>query len=176
MGHSERVGKYSMSVAEFLGLPAGTVSEIYIAGLLHDIGRLGQHDDIIEAQRQINRGDEKPIIAHVELGAALLKDVGALESIVPIVESHHEFCDGSGLPKHLKGDEIPLGGRIVAAANVLDEMLHPIIPEIKPLPLSEALKKLRLLAGTKLDEKVVDAFLVAYRKGALLPDFQDREG
>ena len=85
-----------------------------------------------------------------------------------MVETHHEHYDGSGLPKGLKGEEIPLGGRIICAANIFDEFLNPIAPERKPLSPREAMMKLKLEAGKKLDPEIVDTFQIAYRKGALL--------
>ncbi len=170
MGHSERVGKFSQSIAEFMSLSSEQVNEIYLGGLLHDIGRIVQNDDIVETQRAINKGDVRAIIEHVEMGVKILGEIVGLEHLIPIVESHHEFFDGTGLPNQLKGDKIPLGGRIVCAANVFDEYLFPIVPEIKPLSASSALIQLKLCAGTKLDPDVVNAFLIAYRKGALHPE------
>ncbi|GAB4151088.1 MAG: hypothetical protein Kow00107_01650 [Planctomycetota bacterium] len=167
MGHSERVGRYSQAIAEFLNFPQEEVNDFYLAGLLHDIGRIGQNDDIVETQRGIYRGELGPITEHVELGVKILSGIVDLEHLIPAVETHHEFWDGSGLPKGLKGEEIPIGGRILCAANVLDEYLHPIVPERKPMSVAEAMKNLKLEAGKKLDEKIVNAFLVAYRKGAI---------
>ncbi len=168
MGHSERVGEYSKAVASFMKLPAREINDVYLAGLLHDIGRIAQNDDIVETQRAINRGEVKPIIEHVELGVKILSEIVGLERAVPMVETHHEHYDGTGLPKGLKGDEIPLGGRIICAANIFDEFLNPIVPERKPLSPREAMMKLKLEAGKKLDPEIVDTFQIAYRKGALL--------
>ncbi|MFA4986098.1 MAG: HD domain-containing phosphohydrolase [Candidatus Brocadiia bacterium] len=167
MGHSERVGQISRVVAEYMGLSAVEVNDIYLAGLLHDIGRLGQNDNIVETQRAINHGVIKPIVEHVELGVKILSTIVGLEDIIPMVETHHEFWDGSGLPKGLKGEEIPLGGRIICAANVFDEMLFPIVPEKTPKSISSALVDLKMLAGKKVDDAVVKTLLIAYRKGAL---------
>jgi putative nucleotidyltransferase with HDIG domain len=167
MGHSERVGRFSRSIAEFMNFSQEEVNDLYLAGLLHDIGRIGQNDDIVEVQRGIYRGDVKPIIEHVDLGVKILSGIVGLEHLIPGVEAHHEFWDGSGLPKGLKGEEIPMQGRILCAANVLDEFLHPLVPERQPMSIADAMKSLKLLGGKKLDETVVNAFLVAYRKGTL---------
>ena len=170
MGHSERVGQFSKAIAEFMGLSGDEVSDIYLAGLLHDIGRIVQNDDIVETQRAINRGEVRPIIEHVEMGVNILSEIIGLEKIIPMVETHHEFFDGTGLPNKVKGTQIPIGGRILCAANIFDEFLYPIVPERNPHSPSSALIQLKLCAGNKLDPDIVNAFLIAYRKGALLPD------
>ncbi|MDZ7814641.1 MAG: HD domain-containing protein [Planctomycetota bacterium] len=167
MGHSERVGKFSASVGEFLGFNAEQVNDLYLAGVLHDIGRLGQNDDIVETQRAILRGEEKPIVEHVKLGVKILSEIVTLDRLIPIVKAHHEFWDGSGLPDGLSREDIPLGGRVLCAANVLDEFLYPLVPEKDPMSVGEAMKEMKLLGGSKLDPKVVNAFMIAYRKGKL---------
>ncbi|HEY6509236.1 MAG TPA: HD domain-containing phosphohydrolase [Vicinamibacterales bacterium] len=159
-GHSERVSRSSVVIARQMGLPDADVAIIRLGALLHDIGKIGLADDILQKPEALTREEFEQIKRHPALGARILRQVSFLEPHLPIVELHHERPDGHGYPFGLRGDEIPLAARIVHVADAYDAMTSA--RAYRPArPLSTAVAELRLYAGTQFDPECVQAFTEA---------------
>ena len=159
--HSYRVSVYATKIAAHLGLDNERIEDIRSAALLHDIGK-----QILYKAARLTANEFSEMQKHVEKGIALLEPVGvALRRILPIILSHHDKFDGSGYhPAH--GEEIPVEARIISVADVFDSLTsdRPYRKAMSPFEVREILVK---GAGSEFDPKVVDAFLVAFRKGEM---------
>ena len=161
-GHSERVSKSSVVIARQLGLPEAEVAVIRLGALLHDIGKIGLADDILQKPDPLTLEEFEQIKRHPALGARILRQVSFLEPHLSIVELHHERPDGHGYPFGLRGDEIPLAARIVHVADAYDAMTSA--RAYRPArPLSTAIAELRLYSGTQFDPDCVQAFTEALK-------------
>jgi len=121
-GHSERVARIAVRLAEELKMPAGKRSDLYLAGLLHDVGKIGIDDGVLKKTGPLTPEEYRKIQAHVEIGVTILKDLRKLHHILPGVRHHHESMDGTGYPDRLSGEKIPLEARILAVADSFDAM------------------------------------------------------
>ena len=121
-GHSERVARIAVRLAEELAMPPQKRSDLYLAGLLHDVGKIGIDDQVLKKCGPLTPDEYRKIQAHVEIGVTILKDLKKLSHILPGVRHHHESLDGSGYPDHLSGEQIPLEARIIAVADSFDAM------------------------------------------------------
>ena len=121
-GHSERVAAYSRALSVALGLPQLEIETIELAGLLHDLGKIGVPDAVLQKPGRLDAGERSVIEQHADLGARILADNAALEPLVPLVRHHHERYDGKGYPSGLSGEDIPLGAAIIAIADTYDTM------------------------------------------------------
>ncbi len=155
-GHSERVARIAFRLAEEMGLPPAKRSDIYLAGLLHDIGKIGIDDEVLKKCGPLSPEEYRQIQAHVEIGVTILKDLKKLAHILPSVRHHHESLDGTGYPDHLSGEDIPLEARILAVADSFDAMSSNR-PYRKRLSLMKIDEILRTGRGVQWDPKVIDA-------------------
>jgi HD-GYP domain-containing protein (c-di-GMP phosphodiesterase class II) len=121
-GHSERVARIAVRLAEELRMPPAKRSDLYLAGLLHDVGKIGIDDGVLKKTGPLTPEEYKKIQAHVEIGVTILKDLRKLHHILPGVRHHHESLDGSGYPDRLSGEAIPFEARILAVADSFDAM------------------------------------------------------
>lgn len=121
-GHSQRVANYSREIARRLGKGDKFVREIYYMGLLHDIGKIGVPDYIINKTDRLTDEEFKTIKSHPEIGAEVLEDITEMPNLYYGARWHHEKYDGSGYPDGLRGDQIPIEARIIAVADVYDAM------------------------------------------------------
>jgi putative nucleotidyltransferase with HDIG domain len=155
-GHSERVARIAVRLAEELGMPAQKRSDLYLAGLLHDIGKIGIDDEVLKKSGPLTRDEYRKIQQHVEIGVTILQDLKKLRHILPGVRHHHESLDGSGYPDRLEGDQIPLEARILAVADSFDAMSsnRPYRKRLTPMQIDEILKKGR---GVQWDAAIIDA-------------------
>lgn len=155
-GHSERVARIAVRLAEELDMPPQKRSDLYLAGLLHDIGKIGIDDVVLKKSGPLSPEEYRKIQAHVEIGVTILKDLKKLHHILPGVRHHHESLDGSGYPDRLSGEDIPFEARILAVADSFDAMSsnRPYRKRLTPMQIDEILKKGR---GIQWDPKVVDA-------------------
>lgn len=167
-GHSERVARYSVAIARHLGLNDDEVRKVQIAALLHDVGKIGIEDAILTKPDQLTEAEFAKMRAHPLKGAAIVSSIRLLREIVAGIRWHHENWGGGGYPDGLSGEAIPLVARIIAAADVFDAMTTTR-PYQKALTLEFVLRRMRELAGTRLDPNVVDAFFSALRAGELVP-------
>ena len=156
-GHSLAVARLARATATTLELEEAEARRIFHAAILHDIGKIGTRDAILDRLGQLNRKEMNAIRCHPSIGADILKPLTVLEDIAPLVKSHHELFNGRGYPEGLKGEEIPLGARILTVCDAFETMVsgRPGLPA-KDLP--DALTILEQGAGSRFDPKVVQAF------------------
>jgi len=159
-GHSERVGVYASKVAAEMGFPKEFIERVYIAGLLHDVGKIGVRDAVITKPDSLDADEYREIMKHPEIGARILEPVTFLADIVPCVRHHHEWFDGSerGYPHHLRGDQIPLPSRIILVADTVEAMTSDR-PYRKALSLERVVRELHKYAGSQFDPTCVEAML-----------------
>ena len=165
-GHSEKVTEYSLGIARELGLGETYCEVISIAGLLHDYGKIGVRDDILKKPGKLTSEEYLEIRSHAKKTKLILDQMNFSEeySEIPLLAgAHHEKVDGSGYPNGLKGEEIPLGARIIAVADVF-EALTSKRHYRDPMPIDEAIDILKEGINTAFDQKIVEAFIKFYQK------------
>jgi len=155
--HSAAVARYSREVARMLGLPEREQDLIHTAALLHDIGKFIFPDAILFADRKLSDEEWEIVKLHPEQGAKLVRRIDGYGPVAEIIHSHHERVDGRGYPNGLGGDDIPLGSRIIAAADTYDVMTSRDSYR-RPVSSEAALAELRRVAGSQLDPQVVEVF------------------
>jgi putative nucleotidyltransferase with HDIG domain len=156
--HSAAVARYSREVARLLGLSEREQELIHTAGLFHDIGKFIFPDTILVANRKLTEEEWEIVKLHPEQGAKLVRRIEGYGPVADIVLSHHERIDGCGYPYGLSGEQIPLGSRILAAADTYDVMTARDSYR-DPVSSEEALAELRRVSGAQLDPLVVDLFI-----------------
>ncbi len=165
-GHSEKVTEYSVGIARELGLGEDYCEVIGIAGLLHDYGKLGVRDDVLKKPGRLTDDEYLEIRSHASKTKMILDQMnfsGNYSEIPLLAGAHHEKIDGSGYPQGLKGEEIPLGARIIAVADVF-EALTAKRHYRDPMDIDEAVRILKAGINTAFEQKIVDAFLNYYQK------------
>ncbi len=162
-GHSLKVAQYARQTALDLGLPAFEAETIYHAGLLHDIGKIGMQDRILNRLGRLSMREMNIIRLHPVVGASILAPLTSLKDMVPLVRHHHEHFDGSGYPDGLAGEAIPLGARILAACDAFDCMLSGR-PHMAAMSLDKSLDQLEAGAGRQFDPRVVAALVAHVRR------------
>ena len=125
LGRSRRVTYYAVKIAKSLHLSDITTGKIELAGLLHDIGMIGVSDDILTKVEKLSIDEYNEIKKHVQHSVKILDDIKQLNDVVEIIKYHHEHYDGNGYPYGIKGDDIPIGSRIIAVADAFDSMITP---------------------------------------------------
>lgn len=155
-GHSERVGRIAVQLAESLGLPANERGDLYLMGLLHDVGKIGVEDAVLKKNGPLDAQEYSLIQQHVRIGVEILKDLRKLQHLLPGVHYHHENYDGSGYPCGLAGEQIPLPARILAVADAYDAMSSNR-PYRDRLSQEEVERNFRRGSGTQWDPQVVEA-------------------
>jgi len=158
VAHSERVAHWAVRLARALGLSERDQQALRIAGLLHDVGKLGVPDRILNKVEPLTSDERKLVEQHVELSLRLLSDVPNRKEVLEAVAHHHERWDGLGYPQGLRGEETPLFGRILAAADVYSAMTTDR-PYRSRLTQAEAAERLKRQAGAQLDPHIVRALL-----------------
>jgi putative nucleotidyltransferase with HDIG domain len=156
--HSAAVARYARELARLLGLSEREQELIHTAGLFHDIGKFIFPDSILVADRKLTDDEWEIVKLHPEQGAKLVRRIEGYGPVADIVLSHHERIDGRGYPYGLSGDHIPLGSRILAAADTYDVMTARDSYR-DPVSSDEALAELRRVSGAQLDPMVVDVFI-----------------
>jgi response regulator RpfG family c-di-GMP phosphodiesterase len=152
------------AICEQLDLTVEERSRMQIAGLLHNLGKLSASDDDL---RLLSKDVRSARIEQIKRAEKMIKEVGGLDFVLPGIRGVYERYDGSGVPDGLKGEQIPLMGRIIAVANEFDKMTAITGDEGAPIMLKDALEKLQELSGSKLDRDIVTALMIAYKKGTL---------
>jgi putative nucleotidyltransferase with HDIG domain len=157
-GHSLRVGVYSSHLARQLGCTREFIERIYLAGLLHDIGKIGIPDAIIAKPAKLTPEEYNVVMQHPLIGAQILEPVSFLADIVPAVRHHHEWYNGSdrGYPDRLRGTDIPFPSRIILAADTIEAMTSDR-PYRKALPLERVIDEIQQFSGSQFDPTVADA-------------------
>ncbi len=157
-GHTERVTELCVHLAEEFNLLDEDLVHIRRGALLHDIGKMGVSDEILRKPGQLNQDDEQVMRQHPTLAYEMLSPITFLQPAIDIPYCHHERWDGTGYPRGLKGEVIPLAARIFAVVDVWDALTNDR-PYRKAIPKAEAVQHLRDQAGKQFDPSVVDAFL-----------------
>jgi putative nucleotidyltransferase with HDIG domain len=165
-GHTERVAMYSVTVAEELGIQGDGLETIRIGATLHDIGKLGVMDKVLNKPAALDREERQHIMSHPARGAAILEGIRFLEPAVDLVRHHHEYIDGTGYPDGLAGDEISIGARIVAVADAFDAMTSGRV-YMQAMGVQRAIEALRNRAGKQWDPKVIDALERVMQRGVV---------
>jgi putative two-component system response regulator len=167
-GHSSRVSRYATRCAVLLGFTDDALEHIRLGGELHDIGKIGTREDILNKPGPLNPAEFEHVKTHTTLGEKILAPFLTESPIVlRIARSHHERLDGSGFPDSLSGDQIPLEARIISVVDAFDAMTTDRAYR-PPRPASEAVQELRRCAGLHFDPEVVDAFIKAHSVGSTL--------
>ena len=161
--HSERVCYYSDLISKEISLPSKERNELQIASYLHDIGKIGISNRFINKKGALTPADWAIIKQHTRKSIELLSPLNLSSTILSYIEHHHEHFDGAGYPDGLKGNEIPLGARIIAISDSYDSMTSNR-PYRKPLSKEEAKKELVKWTGKQFDPNLVSAFLYLLRE------------
>jgi response regulator RpfG family c-di-GMP phosphodiesterase len=156
--HSQRVVRYTLAIADRLGVPAAQRPDIARGALLHDIGKIGVPDAILLKPGKLLPAEWEEMQRHPQIGHTILQSIPFLRLPAEIVLAHHERFDGSGYPRRLAGEAIPLGARIFAVADALDAMTYDR-PYRRAVPLEPAREEIRRNAGTQFDPRCAEAFL-----------------
>jgi putative nucleotidyltransferase with HDIG domain len=163
-GHSERVTKLALKMADILIPDRKNRENLHRAGLLHDIGKLGIPIDILDNPGKLSEKEYKIIKTHPQIGARILEPIEAYAAIIPIVLQHHERFDGKGYPNGLSGNAIHLGARILAVADAFDAMRSDR-PYRGGMPLERVVGIIQQESGRQLDPVVVETFMnIVYRQ------------
>ncbi len=157
-GHSERVTALSMRIARQLQLPDRELDTLYRGGLLHDIGKIGVPNSVLDFAGELDEAGFAAIRKHPELGAKILSPIAAFADAIPIVLSHHERIDGTGYPQRLKGDDIPHLARLLAVADVYDALVSNR-PYRGGWASEVAIDRIRASSGRHFDPVMIEAFL-----------------
>ena len=157
-GHSQKVSGYAVLIAEAMGLKDSEIEEIRLGGMLHDVGKVGIAESILNKCSPLNPDEWETMKRHVEYGAKLLEPLRGTERIRDIVAHHHEFFDGSGYPQGLAGSQIPLGARIVAIADAFDTITSERTYKKARTP-EEAFQELERCGAAQFDPELVRAFI-----------------
>jgi HD-GYP domain-containing protein (c-di-GMP phosphodiesterase class II) len=156
--HSTRLAEWALHVGGELGLSESDLADLEVAALLHDIGKVGIPDAILNKPGKLSQEEYELMKKHPEFGWAVLHQVPGMERASLLILHHHERVDGKGYPAGLKGEEIPIGSRIVCAIDAFDAMVSNR-PYREGLPFEEAVRRLVADSGTQFDSEVVKHFI-----------------
>ena len=162
-GHSERVARLTVSLAKEMNVFTDKLVDIERGALLHDIGKIGVPDTILQKPTALNDDEWEAMEKHPLHAGLMISKVSFLEGALPIVLYHHERYDGAGYPFRMKGDAIPLEARMFAVIDAYDAMTFDR-PYRKAMPIAEALAEIERNAGKQFDPKVVEAFTRLIRR------------
>jgi putative nucleotidyltransferase with HDIG domain len=157
-GHCQRVTAFTITIAKAMNVDKALLRQIARGAFLHDIGKMGVPDSILTKPGPLTPQEREVMRRHCDIGYAVLERIPFLKEASEIVLSHQEFYDGTGYPRGLKGEQIPLGARIFAVADTLDAMISDR-PYRKALAISVARDEIKRFSGTQFDPRVVEVFL-----------------
>jgi HD-GYP domain-containing protein (c-di-GMP phosphodiesterase class II) len=167
-GHSERVSRISVAIAQRLGISDDECEKIRISALLHDVGKIAIDDNILKKPAALTDDEYTIMKQHPQKGYKIMSQIAAMKQYLPGMYMHHEMVNGQGYPQGLKGDEIPLMAKIVAVADTFDAMTTDR-PYQKAMEFEDAVKRIQSFEGTRYDGTVVLAFVQACEEGQIRP-------
>lgn len=156
--HSERVMNYSTFMAEKLGIGGKELLQLAKGALLHDIGKIGISDNILLKPGKLDDGEWVEMRRHPQIGYAIMSEIKFLKGPAEIILTHHERFDGTGYPKRLRGEQIPIGSRIFGLVDTLDAMTSDR-PYRRALPFDAVTSEIKKFSGTQFDPDIADLFL-----------------
>ncbi|GBE06261.1 MAG TPA: HD domain-containing protein [Nitrospirae bacterium] len=162
-GHSENVALYAGQIALEMGYNEGQTKNLKLAGLLHDIGKIGTYDYLLDKPSKLRPEEYEIVKKHPSQGEKILEGIKQLKDVIPLIRHHHERFDGKGYPDGLKGEDIPLCARILHVADSFDSMTEDRPYRSNP-GLDYAIAELKKHSGTQFDPGVVKAFLRSLKK------------
>ena len=162
-GHSARVAELAASIAEYMGLAPDVVEDIRIAGRLHDVGNIGIREELLNKPGSLSADEFAQMQEHVRIGVEILSPLRHIERTILFVSEHHEHWDGSGYPNGTGGDQISIGGRILAVADAFDAMISRRSFR-DPKSQDTALEELQQRVGRQIDPRVYEALRAVVRK------------
>ena len=168
-GHSVRVNRYSVVLARVLGMNEDQIADIHVASLMHDVGKIGINDKILQKPGKLTTEEFDVMKTHTTKGAQIMQPIGKMQRIIPGLRSHHERWEGGGYPDNLSADQIPLMARVIAVADAFDAMTTHR-PYQKAMSFAQAQERLNVLKGAAFDERIVEAFNRAYQQGLIAPE------
>jgi HD-GYP domain-containing protein (c-di-GMP phosphodiesterase class II) len=167
-GHSERVSRFSVAIAQRLGLSNDEIEKIRISALLHDVGKIGIDDKILKKPSALTDEEFEIMKKHPQKGFKIMSHIPAMKEFLPGMYMHHEMINGQGYPQGLKEEEIPVMARIVAVADTFDAMTTDR-PYQQAMKFEDAIARIESFVGTRYDALVVNAFVEACREGQVRP-------
>lgn len=179
-GHSERVSRISVAIGQRLGMSDEEVETLRISALLHDVGKIGVSDAILNKPTALTDDEFEIMKSHPKVGYRIMAQIPAMNNYLPGIYMHHEMINGAGYPNNLKGDEIPLQPRIISVADTFDAMIIDR-PYQKGFSMEDTLNRIKSFVGTRYDGKVVEALVQACADGQIgvgtvkLKNFQPEE-
>ncbi|MFQ5780211.1 MAG: HD domain-containing phosphohydrolase [Nitrospiria bacterium] len=157
-GHSKKVAHYAILIGMALRLSEDEIQDLILAGILHDIGKIGIRDDILAKAGKLSESEYEQMKSHSVDAVKILEPIGLSRRILLAIKHHHEWWDGTGYPGGLSGEEIPLHARIISIADSVSAMTSPR-PYKETIPLSEATEEIKRCKGSHFDPALVDIFL-----------------
>lgn len=167
-GHSERVSRFSVAIAQGLDLPDDEIEKMRISAILHDVGKIGIDDKILKKPAALTDEEFEIMKQHPQKGYKIMSQIPAMKEFLPGMYMHHEMVNGQGYPQGLKGDEIPLQARIISVADTFDAMTTDR-PYQKAMKFEDALARIKSFVGTRYDERVVASLIAACESGQITP-------
>jgi len=167
-GHSERVSRFSVAIAQAMGLSQTEIEHIRVSALLHDVGKIGIDDRVLKKPAQLTDEELALMRTHPQKGYKIMSQIPAMRDFLPGMYMHHEMINGEGYPQGLKGEEIPLMARIVSVADTFDAMTTER-PYQRAMDVKTALTRLKSFVGTRYDSRVVAAFVAVCEAGQIRP-------
>ncbi len=165
-GHSRRVAEFSVAIGKELGMGERELKRLELAALLHDIGKIGVYESILDKPARLSKSEIEIMRQHPVKGAEILKPIKQLGDIIPAIRHHHEWYNGKGYPDGIKADEIPLFARIIAVADTVDAMSSDR-PYRKALSKEAIVEELKRFSGVQFDPQCVGAFIAALYRGGV---------
>ena len=167
-GHSERVSRFSVAIAQGMDIPDDEIEKIRISALLHDVGKIGIDDNILKKPAALTQDEFEIMKGHPQKGYKIMSQIPAMREFLPGMYMHHEMINGQGYPQGLKGDDIPLMARIVSVADTFDAMTTDR-PYQRAMKFEDALARIKSFVGTRYDDRVVASLVAACESGQIRP-------
>ncbi|NOY88743.1 MAG: response regulator [FCB group bacterium] len=165
-GHTDRVCQLAELIAHQLNWDKKQIDNLVMGCTLHDIGKIGVPDSILNKPTKLTKKERQKMISHPQLGLKIIRGIELFKPAIPFIIAHHEWYDGSGYPKKLKGEAIPVEGRLLAVADTFDAIMSDR-PYRKGRSLEVAISELMKFRGIQFDSHLVDAFIEVIRQGKI---------